>query len=67
VYPDWTEDSRLKNSCGIGIAYCSSSGTWTEFSWGVRSSIETYMFEVYAILKALEISWKIYVRVWYGL
>lgn len=56
----WTDGSRLKSSCGIGIAYCSSIGTWSELSWGVRRSVETYMLEIYAIAKALEISWKIH-------
>jgi hypothetical protein len=55
----WTDGSRLKTSCcGIGIAYCSSTNTWTERSWRLRGSVKPHVLEVYAIAKALEISWE---------
>jgi ribonuclease HI len=52
----WTDGSRLKNSCGVGISYCSSTETWIELSWRVRKTTKTHILEIYAIAKALEIA-----------
>jgi ribonuclease HI len=52
----WTDGSRLKDSCGIGISYCFSTETWIELSWRVRRTTKTHILEIYAIAKALEIA-----------
>lgn len=52
----WTDGSRMKNSCGIGISHYTVTETWIELSWRVRRTTETIILEAYAIAKALEIA-----------
>ncbi|KAL8912699.1 MAG: hypothetical protein Q9171_002332 [Xanthocarpia ochracea] len=57
----WTDASRLgvRNfCCGIGVAYLSSAERWAELSWSIRASTNTYVLEICAIAKALEIAWE---------
>lgn len=65
LYPDqsrmacWSDGSqRVGGGCGVGVAYCSSTGIWTERSWDLRESTDSSDLEVYAIAKALEIAWE---------
>ncbi|KAF7938214.1 hypothetical protein EAE99_001886 [Botrytis elliptica] len=54
----WTDGSRNELSdCGIGIAYRSSKYVWEDLSWRIRGQISTYLLEIYAIVRALEIGW----------
>ncbi|KAI4279112.1 MAG: hypothetical protein LQ337_000535 [Flavoplaca oasis] len=55
----WTDASKLQEKdscCGIGVAYLSSAETWAELSWSIRPSTDTYVLEICAIAKALEIA-----------
>jgi len=55
----WTDGSRFDDcSCGIGLAYRSSTVAWTILSWSAPKSIKTHVLEVYAISKGLEIAWE---------
>lgn len=54
----WTDGSGNETSdCGIGIAYRSSKYVWDDLSWRIRGQISTYLLEIYAIVRALEIGW----------
>ncbi|KAF7906507.1 hypothetical protein EAF00_000786 [Botryotinia globosa] len=54
----WTDGSGNESSdCGIGIAYHSSKYVWEDISWRIRGQISTYLLEMYAIVRALEIGW----------
>ncbi|KAF7894348.1 uncharacterized protein EAF01_009799 [Botrytis porri] len=54
----WTDGSGSDFSdCGIGIAYHSSKYVWDDLSWRIRGQISTYLLEMYAIVRALEIGW----------
>ena len=52
----WTDASKNKDlRCGIGVVGQSSLVSWDELSWSVRASKDTYVLEIYAIAKALEL------------
>ncbi|KAK6614092.1 hypothetical protein H4I96_00413 [Botrytis cinerea] len=54
----WTDGSGNESpDCGIGIAYHSSKYVWDDLSWRIRGQISTYLLEMYAIVRALEIGW----------
>ncbi|TGO43518.1 hypothetical protein BHYA_0001g01470 [Botrytis hyacinthi] len=54
----WTDGSGNESSdCGIGIAYHSSKFVWEDISWRIRGQISTYLLEMYAIVRALEMGW----------
>ncbi|TGO66440.1 hypothetical protein BOTNAR_0061g00420 [Botryotinia narcissicola] len=54
----WTDGPGNETSdCGICIAYRSSKYVWDDISWRIRGQISTYLLEMYAIVRALEIGW----------
>ncbi|KAG4435883.1 hypothetical protein IFR05_008649 [Cadophora sp. M221] len=62
--PEKWEVEDASGGCGVGITYCSSTGIWTEHSWGLREYTNASDLEVYAIQKLLKLLGRLVAR-WY--